>query len=1398
MVRDRTIVTLTSADRLGRACARGVAARMSLAAVLGLVAWLSAMAPALAVQVTGWDHGAYGRLVLDWGRPVAVSVDARETSIVIAADAPIDAPVGTAARRLSAYVDRIAIEDEGRRLVLMTAAPMAAERRPFDNGLVLDLRPISQAGAEADRARSVAAEEPAAGVGPPLTEVAQAPSGQAPSGQPLVVRGGEHGSFSRIVFDWTEPVTYRTERDGAVLRLIFDRPAQPDFGQVNPRGLSRVGAIARMPDRDGGMVTAVTIPPDARVRFFDYGLKTVVDILGGTPNSAPDAVPQDLAATAGAEERDEAVDDAVAATPAPAPAQESAPAQEEVAAREEGAPTEPTTTPAPPSAVPPAPSSPASPAPPPATPDASADAAPASRGPEAAESASAPAAAAEEPPPAAAVDRTTASEAAPTAPPPPGASAAATLPPAAAEAAPDLGDASVAAPDGEPEVPEAGVTPFTATFDPGRPARLAAFARGDVLWVVFAADAPLDVAALLSQGEAAFGEGEAIEAAGGTALMWPLEGAIGPGIQPWVSRRGDSWTVALTRGEAEDARPVRIERQPDFPLGARLFVAEPEAEQVVGVRDPRIGDRLLVVPLDQPAVGLDRRRRLVGFDLLPSGQGLVVRPLDDALAVRPVTGGVEITRPDGLPLSPESAATATPAGLTVGQVFDIPRWQGPAGGFVETRRRLRRAVIDAPEAGIDQARLDLARFYFAHGLGEEAEAMIDLVERSTPGVADRPEFHAMRGAIAVLTGDGERAVADLSDPELQDSAELDLWRGAAAALTGDWPAARSAFEDAGELISTYPAPFRDRFFIAAMEAALREGDAATAEAGLDWLADETGGASDRRPRIAFLRGEIADASAQPDTAVRWWQRAAESDDRLWRTRAELALIRQGLDDGTLVPDHAVERLEALRFAWRGDALEIAILETLGDAAWAAGRHAEAFEHYDRAAAVLPGTPEAEAVAASLPRRYRELLGGPALDDTSPLAAFAVFEDRKDLLPEGEAGDRIVERVAESLASIDLLDRAAGLMETLVDERLEEPAEIARIGARAAGLRLLDRDPAQALAVLDRTEPPDARRLPTPMTAAGLAVERAAAGEFEPSEAAIEAATEASADAADAADPAGDGNGGDVPAQDELAADLDRAMAEVMGEEAAAALAGSIEAVSDGANAGAPVAGEAASGDPAERPAPAEAGPEAAPQVAAAPAGAVTPADGPGASDAAGTADDGGALPDAAAENAGAPAGDLLAERRLLRARALADLGRPERALALLADDRSDLAEAAKLDIAWSNRLWGAAAEVLARRVGEPPALGESIDEAAARRVVDLAVATALADDRPALDRLAIGFGPAMQQTDYANTFAVLTRAGDDAGPLEDLAAVRRQVEEIGRFESFLDTYRARTAPALIN
>ncbi len=63
------------------------------------------------------------------------------------------------------------------------------------------------------------------------------------------------------------------------------------------------------------------------------------------------------------------------------------------------------------------------------------------------------------------------------------------------------------------------------------------------------------------------------------------------------------------------------------------------------------------------------------------------------------------------------------------------------------------------------------------------------------------------------------------------------------------------------------------------------------------------------------------------------------------------------------------------------------------------------------------------------------------------------------------------------------------------------------------------------------------------------------------------------------------------------------------------------------------------------------------------------------------------------------------------------------------------------------------------------------------------------DDRSGLDRLAIAFGPAMEGTPDANTFAIVTRAQGASGPIADLASVRRQVSEVGVFQSFLASYR---------
>jgi hypothetical protein len=83
----------------------------------------------------------------------------------------------------------------------------------------------------------------------------------------------------------------------------------------------------------------------------------------------------------------------------------------------------------------------------------------------------------------------------------------------------------------------------------------------------------------------------------------------------------------------------------------------------------------------------------------------------------------------------------------------------------------------------------------------------------------------------------------------------------------------------------------------------------------------------------------------------------------------------------------------------------------------------------------------------------------------PLVALALYEDFRELTPPGAAGNEMIRRLADRLVSVELLDRAAGLLDRQVHFRLEG-AEKARVGAQLAVVRLLDRKPDAALKAID--------------------------------------------------------------------------------------------------------------------------------------------------------------------------------------------------------------------------------------------------------------------------------------------------------------------------------------------
>jgi predicted negative regulator of RcsB-dependent stress response len=223
-------------------------------------------------------------------------------------------------------------------------------------------------------------------------------------------------------------------------------------------------------------------------------------------------------------------------------------------------------------------------------------------------------------------------------------------------------------------------------------------------------------------------------------------------------------------------------------------------------------------------------------------------------------------------------------------------------------------------------------------------------------------------------------------------------------------------------------------------------------------------------QVAYLVARGLYLEGDTETAAELWRRVAASKHASSRIRARLALLDLALEDGSISTDEAIEKLERLRFAWRGDRFEFALLQRLGDLYILKGEHRQGLRLLRRAATHTPNSELSAAVAARMRAVFTELFRT-SNTDLPPLSALTLFEEFKELTPPGEAGDAVILNLAERLVEIDLLDRAAGVLEAQVQFRLKGAAR-ARVAARLARIHLLGQKPSQALQALDVSELPD--------------------------------------------------------------------------------------------------------------------------------------------------------------------------------------------------------------------------------------------------------------------------------------------------------------------------------------
>ena len=1127
------------------------------------------------VPVRAATHKTFGRMVFDWPQPVNHTARVEGDTLVIVFDQPINAALDRAVAALPGYFSGVRIGGDGKTVTFDLKRPVTLKSFRNGNAVAIDLSPAAAQTTQATQA----AEAPKPAPAPTQADLqGQLRGSSAPSVGKVTVRAADHPTHSRLVFDWPRAADHTLQRDGASVTVLFDKGGSADLSQANRAKLRNIQNIEQYRQPNGALAVTFAAPQNAEIKEARTGKSLVLDVLNAGTPKAPDAP---------------------AATPAATPSQAQA--------------------------VPP-------PAPPPAPPGAT---------------------------------TTTVRPQPATAPPPTAPAPAASPPPkespsvASATSGVMASGANAAATTASPAKPApAAVQGPSLVFDAGGPASVAVYPRAGQLYIVFDKPLPIGAGKAMGAGSEMLGAIEPVPATGGSAFRTK----IGQMIWPNIERQGTIWRITPTTGlTGRPPADLRIDAEPDFLLGARLVVRAPDAASVVTISDPDVGDRLQVVPLPSPGNAIADSRRYADLEVMPSYQGIVVRPISDSVTVRPVKEGVELTTAGGLHLSPMAdAGNRQPSPPTPQQVaaalqpgpggasspslapadpkpppqgkrlFDLPAWKrGDLDRYTENRQNLQLAIVNAPDSERPKAQLDLARFYFANGFGQEALGMLDVLQQGQPDLEGWPEFRALRGASRVLSGNFDAAAEDLGHPNLANNAEAALWRAAIAGEKGDWPAAHAGFKAGGSTLHSYPAPILVKLGLKAGEAALEMRDPAFAKRILDRVIERGGLEAEERPDLQYLRGLYYAQSGEPDRALEQLKASFNSLDRYYRAKAGLALVNLELAEGRMSPPAAAEQLAGLTFTWRGDDLEMQIRQRMGEVLIAAGQYADGFNAMKETAALVADTPRAEAITREMSRIFADLYKDGA-QSLSTLDALQLYDQFRELTPVGEAGDEMIRQLAERLIAIDLLNRASDLLQHQVEYRLSG-LEKARIGTRLASVRLLDNKPEQALQALELSNIPN------------------------------------------------------IPA-------------------------------------------------------------------------------------------------------------DLAAERRLMQSKALAELGRGDEALLLLAQDESKTANLLRVDIAWRAQKWEAAAFALNKVIGPAPTGKQPIDPATSQLVLNRAVALALSGDGTALNLLRKDFGPAMAAGPDADTFRVLTRPEQALG-LIDVNTVRSRVAEVDVFQKFLKNYRGKQSAA---
>jgi len=615
----------------------------------------------------------------------------------------------------------------------------------------------------------------------------------------------------------------------------------------------------------------------------------------------------------------------------------------------------------------------------------------------------------------------------------------------------------------------------TLRLDWAAPVAAAVFRRADNLWLIFNKSSKIDICKLKDQGGGMLKS--IVQETSDRATILRL--ATANGFNPTVRRSGFAWIFDFKKQPLKPQTAIKIKSKLSSPRGSLLTASIRDVGNAIPFKDTKVYDNLLVVPVVPLGHGVAQKFSYSQLNILPTAQGIVIRPNIDDLRVRSTKLGVEISSASNLALSnmknKKGGTTSFGKGKAITRMIHPRNWrkmrrQKPEE-FYQLRREKLELITKTKGADKTKARLEMALFLFGNGYGHEANGVLKLIQPKTSDVAAMKQYRFLRGATDYLMGRYKDALKALMHPSMFGNDEGEYWRAAAKIAAGeDVSNAAKTMNAKGGVFRTYPREVKMRLGIRTAEAAIIAGDIKSGIKYLGMLAKEN-----PRPKeidqLAYMEGTIKQMQGNFPGAIKAWEEVEKGEHRPSVARSVLSRTELQLTTKRIKKKDVIKELESLRFAWRGGEFEFSLLRKLGILYLDVGEYRKGLRTLRTVVSNFRGNPENSSITQKMEDAFVDLYLNGAADKIEPVRSLALFEEFKELTPSGKRGDELIQKLADRLAAVDLLEEAAKLLEQQIEFRLAG-AEKARVGVQLATIYILDKKPSKALNTLNQTNSND--------------------------------------------------------------------------------------------------------------------------------------------------------------------------------------------------------------------------------------------------------------------------------------------------------------------------------------